>query len=457
MDIQASSSSLLAGAVTADRLRARVARCAETISATRDDVVTWVTARRGERLFRRFASHLDVLESVLLGVLDRIAAAQREQESDAGAEYARCRRIDRCTAVVRAVWIWYAVKYDQRLSGQPHADLLASADAITLSCWQEPFRRAFRTPPTGPLCFVDDRSDGHVLRRCSVPGELKLTGDQLVDELITELPVPIIALPEGAGRGAWWLAVTAHETGHHVEHDLGLNGAVRDALSQAVPQALRSSWRAWSGEVFADAYAVVMLGPAAVWPIEELQFGPAGFMLQATKTYPAPLVRLALLVELLRQLGAKEPLFGAEEALSQLEDLAAGRRERTMAHLGALPEVANGLLELSVGGGALGTFADPSVIQGTGLVMGWAEQLGREDRVISPKDGRSAPRLLLAAAARRHRTVVTPDDLAGLHGNLLAELAGSGAPGVLADDARVLPAGLADRLADRLLAAGGVA
>lgn len=97
MDVQttASSSSLLAGAVTADRVRARAARCAETISATRDDVVTWVTARRGERLFRRFASHLDVLETVLLGVLDRIGAAQKEQESDAGAEYARCRKIDR--------------------------------------------------------------------------------------------------------------------------------------------------------------------------------------------------------------------------------------------------------------------------------------------------------------------------------------------------------------------------
>jgi len=74
---------------------ARAARCAETISATRDDVVTWVTARRGERLLRRFASHLDALETVLLEVLDRIGAAQKEQESNAGAEYACCRKIER--------------------------------------------------------------------------------------------------------------------------------------------------------------------------------------------------------------------------------------------------------------------------------------------------------------------------------------------------------------------------
>ncbi|MEV4143622.1 hypothetical protein AB0J40_08125 [Amycolatopsis sp. NPDC049691] len=132
-------------------------------------MITWVAAQGGERLIRRFAGHLDVLETMLLGVLDRIAAAQKELGTDVGAEYARCRRIDRCTAVVHAVWKWYPVKYDQRLSVQPYSELLASADAITLSCWQEPFARAFRTPPTGPLCFVDDRADGQVLRHCSVP------------------------------------------------------------------------------------------------------------------------------------------------------------------------------------------------------------------------------------------------------------------------------------------------
>lgn len=459
MDIHqtTSTSSLLADAVTPDRLRARVARCAETISAARDDVVSWVADRRGERLFRRFTGHLDVLEDVLIRVLDRIAAAQAVQEQDAGAEYARCRRIDRCTAVVRAVLRWYAVKYDQRLAGQPYSELLASADAITLSCWQEPFARDFRVAPTGPLCFVDDRSDGHVLRRCSVPGELKLTGDELVDELISELPVPVISLPERAARGAWWLVVVAHESGHHVEHDFGLSRAVRTSLSQAVPESLKSRWTAWSAEVFADAYAAVMLGPAALWPVEELQYGPDGFMLQPAASYPAPLVRLALLGELLRHLGAKEPLFGADEALGRLSGRSATDVQEAFAHLGVLPDVVDALLDLPLAGGKLRALADPSVVQGTGRVMSWSEQLGRQDRVIWPIDERVSPRLLLAAAARRHQTVTEHEELAILHGNLLAELAGSGAPGVLAERAGEPTAELADRLADRLLAAGGVA
>ncbi|MEV6644471.1 hypothetical protein [Amycolatopsis sp. NPDC051371] len=456
MDIQSTipASSLLAGAVTPDRLRARTARCAATIAAARDEVVGWVADRRGRLLFRPFAGHLDVLETVLLGVLDRIAAAQETQEMDAGAEYARCRKIDRCTAVVRAVLKWYAAKYDQRLTGHPYSELLASADKVTLSCWREPFARAFSAPPTGPLCFIDDRSDGHVLRRCSVPSELKLTGDELVDELISELPVPVISLPEGAVRGAWWLAVVAHETGHHLEYDLGVTGLVRASLAQAVPKALESKWKAWSTEVFADAYAAVMLGPAALWPVEELQYGPDSFMLQAESTYPAPLVRLALLGELLRSLGAKEPLFGADEASGRLEVKDAGE---TAAHLAALPDVANALLELPLGGGPLRALADPSVVQETGRVMGWAGQLGLEDRVISPKDERVSPRLLLAAAARRHRTIATQEDLVSLHGNLLAELVESGAPGLLADGARELPSGLAGRLAENLLRAGDVA
>jgi hypothetical protein len=440
-------------AVDSLRMRDRLTRSCADVATLRDEVAGWVVDRRGKKAFRRFVGHLEVLETVLLRLLDRVAAVHAEPIDDIGAGYERCRRLDRCTAVVRAVFQWYSAKYDQRLDGRPDAELLRAADEITRSCWQEAFVRSYKTAPTGPLCFVDNRSDGHVLRRCSVPGELKLSGDPLVAELVAELPVPVIALPETTTREAWWLTVTAHETGHHIEHDLGLADHVHQAVAAAVPAELGKQWKSWRGEVFADAFSVVMLGTAASWVVEELQFGTDEHLLRPGGVYPAPVVRLALLGELVRDLGGPADVFSAAEAEAWLRDLTGPQRDEALAHVQVVSRVARTLLEVPVAQGTLRELAEPAVITGNGRVRSWAEQLGREKPLISPTDTRAAPRFILAAGVHSYRD---SGEHGMLHRNLVCQLANSGAPGVLAagPDQQDITT-LADRLADRLLAGGG--
>ena len=113
-------------------------------------------------------------------------------------------------------------------------------------------------------------------RSCGRPADL------LVAEYLHELPVPTIALPVFATREAWWLALIAHETGHHVQKDLvpGLEEVTREQLVGAVATTsapgLIGQW-AWGGlEAFADADSTLMIGAAAVWAIDELQYATPG-------------------------------------------------------------------------------------------------------------------------------------------------------------------------------------
>ncbi|RKT54385.1 hypothetical protein [Saccharothrix australiensis] len=490
-----------------DPVPVRLRRSADALAALRSRIGRWFAERRADRAFRRFTGHFDVLETVLLRMLDRLAEASATPVADPGECYERCRRLDGRVSLVRGLFEWYAEKYDQRLDGRPHAGLLRAADEVTRSCWQEPFVAADLAPPTGPLCFVDGASAGHSVRRCPVPSDFRVAGDDPLAAFVAELPVPLVALPENATREAWWLVVTAHETGHHVQHDLGLTVPVVEALASAAPPGLGREWSTWSGEVFADAFSVLMVGEAAGWAVGELAFGSTGHLLRPVGAYPAPVVRLALLGEVLRGAraldagpqvwpsfgtgaaggtgvgsafgtgavggagggavsGAAEAdgagggsLFGAAEAERWLVGLAGSggpARERALAHARALPGIASALLDLPVAGYPLRSLADRDVLSNPRRIERWAAQLGRANPVLTPIDTRSAPRVLLAAGVRRYRSAGAADDLAGLHRALVRALAGSGAPGVLARRPDRSATGLADRLADRLLAEDGV-
>jgi hypothetical protein len=79
---------------------------------------------------------------------------------------------------------------------------------------------------------------------------------------IQSLPVPVVGIP--------WFQVShlpdtpmiAHEVGHDVEVDLGLTKKVLNLIGAAVPEERRPLWLQWAGEVFADVYGAVAMGPA---------------------------------------------------------------------------------------------------------------------------------------------------------------------------------------------------
>lgn len=424
----------------ARRLARRGARSVAAVDALGTRIGTWLAGRRADPVFHRFATHLDVLETVLTRMADRLRTELAGLPGDVGAGYDRCRAIDRGIGTLRRLFEWYATRYDQR-ADEAYRAVLGAADELARSCWAAGFVALRRTPPTGPLCFVDNRADAVARGRCEV-GELVRVADDPVADLLDRLPVPLIALPEPAVREGWWLVLAAHETGHLVLLDLGLVPQVKAAVRDAVPAELVEGWTQWHVEVFADVYSALMVGGAAGWAVDELQFGPGPHLLLARGGHPAPVVRAALIDETVRALG------GAPGDPRSVLD------EPTAADLAVVPDVVKALLDIPLGQGRLRDLAATDVVRAGTRLREWSRQLGRPEPAFGALDTRDAPRVLAAAAVHRYRVLTGEDrdeSLPALHTTLLDALAGSGAPGVLAPRAAADLDALADDMADLLV------
>ena len=237
--------------------------------ALRDEVMSWVDRRRREEAFRRFGHHLDTIAIVFPRMLDGILSALDRASllGSSGNVYERCRELDDSLVVVRRAYEWYATKYDQRLDRRL-ADGLRAADEIVRSCWHSAFELRGKAPPAGPLSYFDARFDSYATSRRAVPLQIKAPVDAPFDDLVDALPIPVTALPLWAAAESWWLVLAAHETGHHVQADLGLD-------SRRPVRFFAPDWAGWSREVFADAFSVLMVGAAAIAPVKELEHGDA--------------------------------------------------------------------------------------------------------------------------------------------------------------------------------------
>lgn len=426
--------------VDARRLTRRAARSAAAVDALDAWLAAWLACRRAEPAFLRFVRHLDDLETVLTRMVDRLRVELAELPGDVGAAYERCRRVDRGLVTLRRLFDWYAVRYDQRADDR-HRNVLLAADELARSCWSAGFAALRQTPPMGPLCFVDNRVDAKARGRCNVSGFVE-TADDPVAAILDRLPIPLIALPEPAAREGWWLVLIAHEAGHHVLLDLGLLPAVKAAVRDAVPAELAVDWTRWHIEVFADLYSALMVGAAAGWAVDELQFGPRAHLLQDRGGHPAPVVRAALVGETIRALG------GEPDPLPPVTD------EPAATHVAAVPGVVKALLDLPLGRGRLRDLASDDVVASDARLRTWSRQLGRTDPAFDALGAPDAPRVLVAAAVHRYR-VLTGEDrddaLPGLHATFLDVLARSGAPGVLAPRERSDLEALADEVAEMLV------
>lgn len=394
------------------RVHARVERSVTAVDMLREEISRWLAARSTLPALRRFGPHLTVLETVLYGMLHRIRLSLDECRNFASSwdAYAACLRLDRSLLTTRRLFDWYAAKYDQRLH-PGHGPVLAAADEVVRSCWWQPFDGLGRTPPPGPLPYLDPLFEAAATPRGAVPADLRAPADSVVAELVAELPIPVISLPAWAARESWWLVVAAHETGHLVMHELGLGPAVRLALGE---------WARWADEVFADVYSTLMVGPAAAWLVAELEHGltrPAAY-------YPPAEARLALLS------ADTEPAAEAAEA-AKAAGSAPGRAARA-------------LLDLPVDGVTLrelGRGLDPA------LTRAWTARLAAEDPVITKVRDRAAARAMIGAGVAAHQAAPRL-----VHRNLLAHLPRCGPDGTMGSapkppDVRAL----ADRLAARVV------
>ncbi|EIV93626.1 hypothetical protein [Frankia sp. QA3] len=467
-----------------DRSRQRIDRAAGAVLQAHRDISGWLDARRGDDRFIRFGNHFRILDGVLGRMLAALAGRvdSLRELGDSGPSYDGCRSVETMLTVVRRTFDWYRERYDQRCDERLGPILLA-ADELVRSCWSQPFAALRLAAPTGPLAYVDPRFNAFAVTRSSVPTPLRPPArtdavDEAVRALLRELPIPVIALPEWATRQAWWLAPAAHETGHHVQRDLlpGLPDRTRAELDRAVRAApggdaeLAAQWSGWQAEVFADAFSAVMIADAAAWAVDELEHAAPTRLAALSPPghpYPPPLVRRALLGELVRRVRGEGPaarhpapvvattavpapaapaspaatpagvLTSVAQAEAWLAETgAAGPAAAELRrHLAVVPAVAEALLTLPVGATTLLAAAgvDPAWFAPGGRIASWARALRSDPVPISPHARRSRPAARLAVQAGVAAHLVAADgQLDGLHRRLAALLRTCGEPGVLA-------------------------
>jgi hypothetical protein len=411
----------------------RLAEADGAIRDTRELIRSWIADRSaggGEpaRVFSRFDRHFDTLRAVLDQMLDAITQSLHEPPVPTGGlAYERSRTAERRVGKVRATFRWYSSKYEQRDPRGPisYDRVLLAADEVVRSCFDAPFARTNTPRPPDPLCYLDESFDTTATPRVQPPSGIP-AGDEVVGEFVRKLPIPVIALPVTCLEKPWWLAVVAHEVGHHVYFDL--NPGLEQAAQARVAAAAKASgdeeaiaaWRRWSTEAFADMWSVLMVGSVVGWMVAQLSAAepthlvtPAG----STSLYPPVLVRIALFGELARQLGVEPAGPSAAEIASLLdtpeyETVDQLSREEHLTHLSVVPEVARALLGVETGGQTMQDVSgfDGDLLRGGGRADGWSQQLFNDIPALTPIDRAWSARTLVAAAVR-HVTAIPADSM----------------------------------------------
>jgi len=405
----------------------RVERSTGAAVALRDEVMSWVDRRRREEALRRFSNHLDAIAIVFPRMLDGILSALDRASllGSSGEVYERCRSLDDSLVTVRRAYEWYATKYDQRLDCRLASGLRA-ADEIVRSCWHSAFELRGMASPAGPLPYFDARFDSNATSRRAVPIQIKAPADAPFSDLVDALPIPVTALPLWATAEPWWLVLAVHETGHHVQADLGLDNQIRTVLAPG--------WAGWSRELFADTFSVLMVGAAAIKPVQELEHATPRRMMAAPEPgdlYPPPLVRLAILGEL-----AGLPRIDAGEFawIPKADEMAA---TALAPYFDAIPATCAALLKV---------LKDLRPAWDTQRVAVWQHRLRTKDPVLTGLGTRAAARYLIAAGVMAYAGT-TADERQTVNENLLRFLPECGPPGTLGS--ALIPAEIV-ALADRL-------
>lgn len=442
-------------------------------------VAEWIDGRRQADKLDQYVTQLDTLDHALSASLAgvRDALDRVDPAAPSGDVYALCRDHDKRLCVIGRTWDFFRVRFDQR-EDPSLGPALAAADEIVWSCYAEAVRTSLRLPPgsplpdSAPLPYIEHEYAARALPRDEPPREVHADGtDAILGDYLGVLPVPVVGLPDSCVTAPWWLSVIGHEVGHHLQPDLAADWVMtadfgqllrRTAAADPVASgAAGGRWHGWQGEVFADACWAHSMGASALIALIELELGSAASMHDARRVgYPAAVVRLALVAEVLRELG-QDPgtaLDGVDLSV-QVDPEPAELRE----DLELVPSLARALVAHDNAG--VGTFKElfdwqPDEHGPDGSVAGWACAFEEPDRLFPEKSLR-APRQLVAGAVLAWTRIAAINDEGHrmeareqLRENLLStaaisreEFTRASAPTPAADPAKV-----AERAASLLLA-----
>ncbi|BCB79589.1 hypothetical protein GCM10022251_41670 [Phytohabitans flavus] len=378
---------------------------------------------------------LDKHASQIEGVVEQVStalAALRPALDDAGS----ASLVTQSVLDYHHIWDFFRGKLALRYVPM-YQPLLAAADDLAWAAWR-PVRDAFRAH-TGtelrepPLVYFSRSAVPFAVPRGDDYRDLLPRGGIYTEEagkVASALVVPVVSLPWHRTN---WLPVTlsvAHEVGHVVVADLGLDPWLTDRLAAAgLAEDRADAWLAWREEVYADIFAAVVCGGAtALSLLGQLRAEDAEQPPQAPwGTYPPASLRERIIREVANRRGDAPPSAPAVSAGDFATDV---------------PAVVTALLDESLpGAGRLGDLFS---------TVDTVETRDDADRLARGRDmGASEIRALLAAATRAFEAA--PDDVDRLVMQRAALTAAAHAREV---GRRSRPRQLADRLADRDRKAG---
>lgn len=313
--------------------RARRLRTQKMLADLQEQIKAWLIARRAADVrdgmyMGRHESQLVAIEGALLyGAIPDIEVYLQGGGEDATvtAVYARCRKAEQALTWVRRLHQFYVDRFAQRKEDRVNA-MLCAADELIWSCYRQVWLRtegdAGTKPRQGatPLPLVElDYLPSAITADTPVPADLQYApsaADTMtsarIQEVASALPTPILRLPSWCVEEPWWLVFVAHEMGHHIQHEMEWTKYVADGIGKAVQQAKdegRASqadparWRMWGEEIFADFFSLLMIGPAALRAIYEVEVAAPEEMARRHAKYPSPVVRMGLLTTAMEKLG----------------------------------------------------------------------------------------------------------------------------------------------------------
>jgi hypothetical protein len=338
------------------RACARVEETRRVLGDLEEEFQKWLRRRNRLDTQKRHRSQLRAIGSVVEACLSKIdGTLDGFVDLPVREAYEGCRVAEHQLAFVRRLWGYFHEKWDQRDS-EELASVLAAADEVIWSCFQPPLRKLGRESQPAPLAYVTADFSPHAMGPKGYPIGLR-GSDELLRETVSRLPVPLIGIPFTCVASPWWLVLVAHEVGHQVAYlidEIDGGPTVADFLTQATATAdleVRQKWRMWSHEVFADAFASMMVGSAHLWALFELEQGSDEAMVRERASYPPPLVRQAVVASLLAQIGASASgQLPAPPAGLELKDLSIrdNEAERVARLMSMVPKVASALADEEV-------------------------------------------------------------------------------------------------------------